>query len=221
MVFRKRYPGKSPRSLITFIIITAILFTLLEGFFYVEKKLRPVLLTIAEIKADGVATDAINSAVLDKVARGINYQDLIQVERDDQGKIVLARLNSVEVNRVMAETYTAVKDALSNMGKEPIEIPLGEVLDSYILATYGPAIPVKLIPAGRVNTELKDCFEGAGINQTRHKIYLKVYTEVQIVIPFTAVPVTVETTVPITDTIYLGQVPDTVINLPYPQQVFP
>lgn len=220
-MLRKRCSEKRSKGLFSFVIITAILFLLMEGFFYIEKKLRPALLTVAEMKAGWEATDAINSAVLDKVAGGIDYRDLIHVEQDDQGKIVMARLNSGEINRVMAETYAAVKDALSTMQRESIEIPLGEVLDSYILATYGPSIPVRLIPAGKVNTELIDCFENAGINQTRHKIYLKIYAEVQILIPFTATPTIVETTVPITDTIYLGPVPDTVINLVYPRQAFP
>ena len=220
-MFRKRYPIRRSKGLTSFVIITAILFILMEGFFYVENKLRPVLLTMAEIKANGVAAEAINAAVLTKVAGGVSYKDLIEVEQDDQGKIVLARLNSGEVNRLMAETYSAIKEALGNMSKESFEIPLGEIFDSYIFATYGPPIPVKFVSTGRVNTELIDCFENAGINQTRHKIYLKVLTETQVIIPFTALPVKVETTIPITDTVYLGRVPNTVINLPYPRQEFP
>lgn len=218
-MFRKRNLGK--RNLITFMLITAILFLLLEGLFYVEKKLRPAIIAVAAIKANAVAIEAINRAILDKATQGVDYQDLIQIERDEQGKIVLARLNSVEANRVMAETSIAIKDALGNMERMTVRIPLGEVTDNYLLAAYGPSIPVRFIPAGKVNTELEDRFESAGINQTRHKIHLRVHAEMQIVIPFTAAPVMVDTTVPVTDTIYLGQVPDTVINIPYPGQVFP
>lgn len=220
-MLRKRFTRRLPKGLIPFIVITVLLFFILEGFLHVEKKLRPLLLTFAEIEANWTATDAINTAVMDKVARGLDYRDLIKIEQDDQGKVALARLNSGEANRVMAETYKAVKDALGVMERDTVKIPLGQVMDSYLLATYGPSIPVRFIPVGRVNTELIDIFEDAGINQTRHKIYLKIFTEVQILIPFTAQSITVETTVPIADTIYLGRVPDTVINLSYPRQVFP
>lgn len=219
-MFRKGCLGKRPRGLVSFVIITAILFILIEGFMYAERKLRPMLLIMAEIKATGIATEAINRAVLDQVAYGVKYKELIEVEQGDQGESVLARLNSGEVNRLMAETYLAIKDVLSNMSKESFDIPLGVIFDNYLLATYGPSIPIKFVSTGRINTELIDRFENAGINQTRHKIYLKVFTETQVIIPFTALPIKVETTIPITDTIYMGRVPSTVINLPYPRQEF-
>ena len=51
---------------------------------------------------------------------------------------------------------------------------------------------------------------------TGHKIYLEVYTDVQIVIPFVTRTVQVHSQVPIADVTYLGDVPQTVIDLPYP-----
>ena len=133
---------------------------------------------------------------------------------------MLAQINSIEVNRVMAETTLATREALLNLTDTPFEIPLGEAMDSYLLATYGPKIPVKMIPLGRVNTELIDLFEEAGINQTRHKIYLQVHTEVQIIVPLISSAVEVITSVPVTDAIFIGEVPDTVINLQFPSKSF-
>ncbi len=120
----------------------------------------------------------------------------------------------------MAETTLATREALLSLADIPFEIPLGEAIDSYLLATYGPKIPVKLIPFGRVNTKLIDSFEEAGINQTRHKIYLQVSAEVQIVVPLISSAVEVITSVPITDAIFVGEVPDTAINLQFPSKSF-
>ncbi|RJX28143.1 MAG: sporulation protein YunB [Dethiobacter sp.] len=200
-------------SLLSFIALCLLVFLSFKGFRALEQNLRPAILSIAEIKADMLATDAVNRAIMEEVARGILYQDLISIKQDDKGKIVMAQINTMEINRLMARTTIATQNALKEMGKEPIKIPLGEVLDSYLLAAYGPEIPVKLIPAGRVNTFLIDSFEAAGINQVRHKIYLDVFTEIRIVIPFISADVEVHTTVPIADTIYPGEVPETVINL--------
>ncbi|MEW5785028.1 MAG: sporulation protein YunB [Bacillota bacterium] len=216
MRYRRRQRRNPPGSIFSFFVLAALLYLIVHLFFIIERNLRPAVLAIAEIKADGLATDAINIAILENVARGIHYKDLIVIEQDDQGRIVMAQINSMEVNRIMAETTIATREALHDLEDSPFEIPLGEVMDSFLLATYGPKIPVRMSPLGRVNTDLVDSFEDAGINQTRHKIYLRVHTEVQIIIPFIADSVEVITTVPVADAIYMGDVPDTVINLQLP-----
>ncbi len=221
MRYRRRLRRSPPGSMLSFLILVAAVFIVTQLFFMVEKNLRPAIIALAEIKADALATDAINLAILENVAHVIHYKDLIITTHDDQGRIVMAQLNSMEVARVMAETTIATRQALLNLEGEPFHIPLGEAMGSYILAAYGPSIPIKMIPLGRVNMELEDSFEEAGINQTRHKIYLKVQTEVQIIVPLIRESVEVITTIPVADAIYIGEVPDTVINLQWPSDLFP
>jgi len=200
-------------GLLSFLVICLLIFFSIKAFMVLEKNLRPAILSIAEVRADMLATDAVNRAIMEEVARGIFYQDLISIKQDESGRIIMAQINTMEVNRLMAKTTIATQNALKQIEKEPLKIPLGEVLDSYLLAAYGPEIPVKLVPVGRVNTSLLDSFEEAGINQVRHKIYLDVFTEVRVVVPFISSHIEVHSTVPLADTIYPGDVPDTVINL--------
>ncbi|HQD07040.1 MAG TPA: sporulation protein YunB [Bacillota bacterium] len=213
---RRRQQRKMRGSFFPFILLAVFIVVLIQGFLLVEKRFRPVILAAAEIKANGAAIAAINQAIMEKVAQNVLYQDLVNIERDDEGRIVMARVNTMGVNRLSAQVTLSVQEALEKLEEEPLELPLGEATGSYFLATYGPKIPVRLIPMGKVNTELDDQFEAAGINQTRHKIYLRVDVEAQVVIPFTSSPVKVATTVPIADSIYLGEVPETVINLQFP-----
>ena len=199
-------------GLISFLALCLVLFLFMEGFFILERNLRPAVLSLAELKANMLAQDAVSLAIMEKVVQDVLYQDLLSVKQDDQGKIVMVQINTMEINRLMVETTMATQEALKIMGEEPVKIPLGEVLDNYLLAAYGPKINVKLTPAGRVNTRLLDSFEEAGINQVRHKIYLDVLTEVRVVIPFTSTKVEVHTTVPLADALYPGEVPDMVID---------
>jgi sporulation protein YunB len=216
---RRRHIRRAPPgSWFSFFVLVGLIFLVVQGFLVIERQLRPAIIAVALIKADGLATDAINYAILENVA--VDYSDLIIIEKDDNGRIVMAQINSMEVNRIMAETTLATRQALIDLEERPFVIPMGEVTDSFILATYGPKIPIRLIPLGRVNTELNDSFESAGINQTRHKIYLRVHTEVQIIVPFIKESVEVITTIPVADTIYIGEVPDTVINLQFPPGLF-
>jgi len=211
----RRYFKKtiSNYRLLPFLILCLTLFILMQSIFFLEQRLRPAILSIAELKTDLIATNAVNNAIMEKVARGIVYQDLINLKLDEQGRIIMAQINTMEINRIIAETTIETQDALLECSNEPVKLPLGEILDNYFLAAYGPSIPITLIPMGRVNTTLIDSFDDAGINQVRHKIYLDVITEVRIVIPFISSHVEVHTTVPLADAIYPGEVPETVINL--------
>ena len=204
-------------KLATFLILAILIFSGVRLFLTVERAFRPVIVSIAEVRADVLATEAINAAVSEKVARNILYKDLVLLEKDRAGRIMMAQINTMEVNRLMAETTIRVQDALKALRGEIIYIPLGQAMDSHLLANYGPRIPVRLIPIGRVNTKVIDIFETAGINQTRHKVYLDVHAEVQIVIPFVSSEIEVVTAVPLADNVYLGEVPDTVINLQFPR----
>jgi sporulation protein YunB len=198
--------------MVPFVLFCLIIFLFVQGLLFAERRMRPAILSIAELKTSQIATEAVNNAILNKVARGVSYQDLINLKLDEEERIVMAQVNTMEINRLVSETTIATQNALMEISSEPLKIPLGEIFDNYFFAAYGPSIPIKLFPMGRVNTTLIDSFDDAGINQVRHKIYLAVITEVRIVIPFVSSYVEVQTTVPLADTIYPGEVPETIIN---------
>lgn len=194
----------------------ALICFLAASIVFIDTQLRPTLVAIAEARAKVIATQAINDAINTKIAQDIRYGLLITVHTDHSGRPAWAQLNTMEVNRIVAATTMRVQDILERLKGEVVAIPLGQALASPILANIGPRIPFTIVPVGTVNVEVTDAFEAAGINQTRHKIYLAVYTDVQIIIPFVSKSVQVHSQIPIADVTYLGDVPQTVVNLPFP-----
>lgn len=218
MMGRRRRRRIPPGALLSFVILVLVLLLLVEGLLLLERNIRPAILAAAVMECDGIATRAINQILCEEVVPTVDYRELIITEKDESGQVVMARINTAEMNRIMALTTVATGDAVTDISERVIEIPLGKITDSYILASRGPKIPVRLKPMGRVNTVLHDSFEDAGINQTRHKIYMEVITEVQIIVPLIDQSIEVFTTVPLADTIYIGKVPDTVVNLYFPAE---
>ena len=217
MLRKRHYRRASPGSIFSFVILVFILLLLVEGLLAIQRKIAPAILDAAVMECDGIATKAINRVILDKVVPTVSYKDLIHIEKDESGKIVMAQVNTAEINRIMALTTAATGEAVTDISEREIKIPLGAVSGLYYLASYGPKIPVKMKPMGRVNTVVFDKFEDAGINQTRHKIYLQVITEVQVIIPLIEKSVEVFTMMPLADAIYIGEVPETLINLSFPR----
>ncbi|AFV12023.1 sporulation protein YunB [Thermacetogenium phaeum DSM 12270] len=186
--------------------------------FVLEHNLKPTIREIAEAQARWIATEAVNNAVKQKIADSVDYHELIAVQKDAEGRIVLMQPNIVRINQLASETTLAINDALKELSEEKFSIPVGQVLGSQLLANYGPHIRVSIYPVGTVNTTVTDHFEEAGINQTRHRLYLNIQSRVKVVVPLITSQVKVSAQVPVTDTIIVGQVPDAYVNFLPPKQ---
>ncbi|SHJ30497.1 sporulation protein YunB [Geosporobacter subterraneus DSM 17957] len=217
---RRKY--RRPRkkgNLKAFVAIIGIFLFLIYSFLLVDRKVKPSVLAIAEVKAREIATRAINESVNSKVSDDIKYQDLIFIRTDTEGNVTLMQANTVMMNRLASEVALTVQDNIKQIQASSVKVPLGNVFGSQLLAQYGPKIDIKVTPIGMVNVDFKTQFEQSGINQTRHKIYLVVNTQVRIIVPFSSNTTSVETSVPIAETVIVGKVPQSYIFVPENQML--
>lgn len=213
MRFSVEKKRKAP-SLTLGIILAGILCII--SFWMMETHLKPTLLVIAESKAIQIATQSINKVINDRVNVNINPQALMNITLDNRGRVVLIQPNTMEFNKIAADTTIKVQDMLEKIGEEKITIPIGQILGSQLLASVGPRITVTVIPIGTVQVKVIDKFEQAGINQTRHMIYLIVTTQIRIVVPLVSKSISVDTQVPIAEYVVVGEVPNTYVQFPFP-----
>lgn len=208
---RKRH--NVTRITLLFIVCVSCFITV---FWVVESHLKPTLLAIAETKATLLATDSINRVISERINQNVDSQKLVNVTLDSRGRVVLIQPNTIEFNKIAADITMRVQDILKEIGEEKIKIPMGQILGSQLLATVGPDITVTVIPIGTVLVKVIDKFEQAGINQTRHMIYLVATTQIKIVVPLVSKSVSVDTQVPISEYVVVGEVPSTYVQFPFP-----
>ncbi|MGE5557887.1 MAG: sporulation protein YunB [Bacillota bacterium] len=191
-------------------------------FLYTDKRLKPTLNIIAAAQAERVATQAVNTAIKEKVVPDIRYEDLIFIKTDNRGKVVLMQPNTGEINRLSSLATLEVQKILSQAPTVKVLVPLGQITGNRLLANLGPSIPLFFQPLGVVDTKVQDKFEQAGINQTRHKIYLEITCRVRVIIPLFGSQMTVKSLVPVSEAIIMGEVPQVYINgLPRPDKYLP
>ena len=207
-VSRKRF--RAGRWLMVVILLSVVG----AAFWIVESHLKPTLLAIAEAKATLIATETINNVINEKVSKEINTDKMIHVRVDERGRVVLIQPNAMEFNRLAADTTIKVQDGLKAISAEKIYIPIGQVVGSQLMASWGPNIVVTIIPIGTVQVTVVDKFDQAGINQTRHLVYLTATTTVRIVVPLVSKSVHVTTQVPVAEYVVVGDVPNTYVQIP-------
>jgi len=195
--------------------VLLFLMGLLAMFFFIDRSLQPTLFTIARVKAIHLATEIMNKTVMENLAnQQIEYKDIVQVHKDSQGRIVLMQADTIKINRLSNEITLKVQESLRNLDDESIGIPMGQLLGIHLLAALGPEFNVRMIPLGTIRVDIVDKFEGAGINQTRHLIWLDLNSEFQIAIPLYKEVFKVNTKVPLAQDIIVGDVPPALVTLP-------
>ncbi len=206
-VYRKR---TVPRLRIYAIVLLGLL---LASFYILERAIRPVFLTAAEIRVHAAASTAIAEAIRDVVSAGINYRDLIFIQTDSTGRIVMMQPNTGAVNSLTAESTLKVQQTIDGLEQSTIRVPLGQALGSFIFAAAGPHIPIRFQQIGSAWTSIIDKFESAGINQTRHSLWLEIKVRLRVLIPLAGSDMEVATQVPLTEAVLVGDVPSTYIQI--------
>ena len=117
------------------------------------------------------------------------------------------------LNKLSSEIAIRCNERLEELGAKGIEVPLGWMTDKSVYYNLGPKITIEMEPLGNIESSYESVFESAGINQTRHKIYLNVKAKIKIIIPMYTKELEVDAQIPLSETIIVGEIPDAAIQL--------
>ncbi|KAB3531606.1 sporulation protein YunB [Alkaliphilus serpentinus] len=184
-------------------------------FIYIDREIMPTVQAVGELKAQEVTTRAVNQAVSLVLEDGeVRYEDLISVKEDSEGNVTLMQANTMAMNKVASNVALTIQEQLNQIKTTSDRIPLGNALGSQLLAQYGPKIKLTITPVGMVDVNFGTEFQQSGINQTRHRIFLIINTNIRVIVPFSTNRIGVTTYVPIAETIIVGKVPTNYIQVP-------
>jgi len=176
-------------------------------------RIRPTIITVAEAKAKHIAIEAINESVNEKIEeKNLSYDELIHLQKNNNGEITALQANIVKMNQLKSALSISIQEKIAQVGSTKANIPLGNIINSEMLAGWGPKVPVRLIPVGTTQINFKNNFHTAGINQTKHEIYLEIQAEVVVLFPTIRKSTEVTTSIPVAETIIVGTVPDSYTN---------
>ncbi|MHA0858155.1 sporulation protein YunB [Paenibacillus sp. CMAA1364] len=198
-------PGSRRRLWLVGMLICFII--LIQGFAYIDHNLKPPIMHLAKIRVKQLATEAINQAISSQVSQGQDYDELVNWKMDKSGKVAGFMLNYTEHMRITSNTFNVVQDTLNNVHQLSEQIPVGMALGSPMLASFGPGIPVRVEPQGAAKVELSTRQHDAGINMILVEVYIHVSVDVAVVIPFDMEHEVIDTEIPISYLLVVGDVP--------------
>ncbi|GAA0351619.1 sporulation protein YunB [Bacillus horti] len=194
------------------IVLVIILIISIQGFLFVERNLEPALKNIAATHVKQIATLTISDAISHKLSQDIGSNEVVIFEKDEDGKIILITFDQAKQAEIVSTVIDRANEELRELSNSPIRIPLGQALNSNILAQLGPLVPITLVPMGAAKADISIEMEEAGINVVSITVYLKIQADVRIVIPFSSDEAVVSTSLPIDFIVLPGEVPNVYVK---------
>ena len=173
----------------------------------------PTVRTLVFMELDNETSNLINEAVDAYLDQGqLHYDDLVTLERNDQGGVAAARIDLAAVNRMKSVILRELGERLPDRVRQSVGVPLGNLLFPALLSGRGLSLPVRVVSLRSTNAELESGFSQSGVNQTLHTLALRVEVDLLLLTPAGLFSRQVTATVPVAQTILVGEVPKILIN---------
>ncbi len=201
-------------SKVKFAVIILLVASGMITFLYtLDDVIMPRVMVTCDATMRAEVTKIMNKIIFEEYSKNFVYDDVITMEKDSGGNITMMRADTLKLSEIATKTALKAQEELEKVDKLDIKIPIGHITKNNILANFGPNVTVKVQPIGSITTKYISDFESAGINQTRHNIYVETTTKVRLILPFQSSELEVVSQIPIVETIIVGKVPNTSIQL--------
>lgn len=192
-----------------FLLVMAALLLMFSSMFFLQE----LAVDIAVSDACDVVTVNVNRAIA-QIMREEDYSGdyFVTFEKNDTGEVTAISSNMARINMLSAQVLERVVGATDN-NMLSVDIPAGNLSGIGLLMGKGPKIPVKIIVETTSTVGFNNSIITAGINQSKHQINLVVNVDVNVLIPWCKRSANVITEVLIADTVIVGKVPETYLNV--------
>lgn len=176
---------------------------------YVNSELNRLIDQVAYYEIHGMASEMINSAVNDILKDSQMADDqLIELTYNNENEVTAIQTNTVRINALKSDLTERILEEIRNLDTQTIDIPLGSLTGSELLNARGPDVTFEIYPNGEVNTKVISNFSSAGINQTNHRLILKLTVDIACVGWMGGSVTQVESEYLLAETVIVGTVPE-------------
>lgn len=203
--YHRRVDGRQVRRALALLLVSSLLAFVL----YAGAQLRPLLGSLAGTRVSNAVNRIVYTSVNEAIDSGqIAYEQLVHYEKDNEGHITMVRSNMAAFNRLQAQILDLILSRIDQVSARELSIPVGTLTGSPLLAGRGPRISVRMESVGSSTARFENQFESAGINQTKHRIVLRIDVYVSILLPGYSTVTQVTNEITVAETVIVGAVPE-------------
>ncbi len=192
------------------LISAAILALIIMVLCAVELRVKPIVLEFASSRARQFSSEVINTAVSSLLS---DSAPLVKISTSDTG-VASAEVNAHAVSTLRKAAVDAVSEKLRSTRTLKLNVPIFNLTGSALASGVGVPISVKLLPIGDIVADIRTEFVESGINQTLHRIVLRIRLTLSLLVANEAIGEDITSDIVLAETVIVGGVPDayTAIN---------
>lgn len=189
--------------------VGVMLLALALGLWWADSQMRPAIRTMAVYQAKVYATEAINRAVSDYMTlwKSSGGRAVI-ISYGERGEVAMVETDMAALNALRTDIAAAVTKEIARLNEQSVKIPIGTLIGGQVFSGRGPGVVFKVVPTGYVRADIENRFDSAGINQTRHQIYVEIAASIAAVLPGHISHTEVTTRICVAETVIVGAVPE-------------
>ena len=208
MYYRRRHAKPTRRKIPVLPVLILLSLLIVLALFF-----RRLSIQIAVSDAVDIVNYAVNDAVSEIISEGgYDFDYFVNLSKDENGNITAISSNMSHINALSTQILERVMEAADD-GSIDVGIPLGNLLGINLLTGSGPEINVEVVMLTSSKTDFKSVIQSAGINQSEYQLMLEVSIDIDVMVPWATESATTVTEVLIADTVIVGNVPETYLNL--------
>lgn len=169
---------------------------------YVDKKIRPTLMELAEYQARALTLQAMHTAVAEIMGEPGLGDTLLYQQGDG-----VVQIDAMAANRIQSAVIEAVQGQMQSMPEQEYTIPFGSLTGNSLLSGRGPGWKAKLRPEGYVQADWQEKTESLSINTTRYSASLKISVTVNMILDGRSETLTVSENIPVVTALLNGGTP--------------
>ena len=163
--------------------------------------------------ATDIVTKTVNDSINGVIGEGVyGFGYFITLEKDEEGNVTAITSDMAHINTLSTEILNSVIKSTDN-GIIRISIPAGNLSGLNLLLNKGPDIQVDIIMLTSSRVDFRNEMVSCGINQAKYQLVLEVTVDIDILVPWGTESATTVTEVIVADTVIVGKVPNTYLNM--------
>ena len=174
--------------------------------------LVPIIKTYCSAKINSITEQALNVAVSNVINATMDYNNIMNISYNSQGDISHITANQHTINTIAREIIKDANERIKMINDDYFNIPLGTLTGFALFSGRGPNIKLSASPVAIIGSSFDSNFISVGINNTLHKIYLKVSARVEMNLPIKKQQLNIEQQVLLCESVIVGKVPNVYFN---------
>ena len=142
-----------------------------------------------------------------------DFESLIVIKEDASGRINSISIEPYAANMLKSHISREIVRRVNDISNDDLDITLGMLVGHFGLGSWGPELPLTVSPNGNVSIDFKNSFSACGINQVQDSVSIDVDVDISAMMPFYRFNSTIHSSVIISQTVIVGDVPNTYLNI--------